>query len=135
MRQGRSVVSDGTFSKSAGREVLRTIANRHAASLHFFECVVPRAVALRRVAKRFAAGTDLSEARPAHYDQLKAGFEPVRSGSAPHWTRLSDNRAPVETFQAALSALRRAWGISGPPQPRVQQPPFPRVRVPGSTNP
>ena len=109
VRQGQSVVCDGTFSKVAGRTTLRRIARRHKASFHFFECVVPRVIALRRVARRYRSGTDLSEAQPEHYDRLKADFDPVRGWSGRDWTRLSDNRAPGATAQAALAALRRAW--------------------------
>lgn len=113
VRQGRSVVCDGTFSKSTGRDVLRAIARRHGASFHFFECTVPRAVALRRIARRAAAKSDLSEARPEHYDRLRAGFEPVRGWPARDWTRLSDDRAPAATLSAAVDALRRAWDAPG----------------------
>ncbi len=111
VRRGGSVICDGTFSKATGREALRRIAARRGASFHFFECVVPRAVALQRVAKRYAARTDLSEAQPEHYDRLKAGFEPVRGWPSRDWTRLSDNRPTAQTFQAALDALRRAWDV------------------------
>ena len=109
VRQGRSVVCDGTFSKAAGRDTLRNIARRHGASFHFFECAVPRAVALRRLAKRAAAKRDISEARPEHYARLRAGFEPVRGWPARDWTRISDDRTPRATYEAALEALRRAW--------------------------
>ena len=109
VRQGRSVVCDGTFSKASGRVVLRDIAKRHGASFHFFECVVPRTVALRRVATRYAKRSDLSEAQPEHYDRLKAGFEPVRGWSARDWTRLSDHRPARATAAAALGVLRRLW--------------------------
>ncbi len=109
IRQGHSVVCDGTFSKAAGRQALRRLAARCGASFHFFECTVPRPVALRRIAKRYAAGSDISEARPEHYDRIKRGFEPVRGWPASAWTRLSDNRAPAQTLAAALAALQRAW--------------------------
>ncbi len=109
VRSGRSVVCDGTFSKAIGRAQVRRIARRYGASFHFFECVVPRAVALRRVARRYRAGTDLSEAQPQHYDRLKAGFEPVRGWPTSEWTRLSDNRAADATFRAALEELRGLW--------------------------
>ncbi|MDP3703851.1 MAG: AAA family ATPase, partial [Candidatus Omnitrophota bacterium] len=109
IRQGQSVVCDGTFSKASGRALLRQIAKRHGASLHFFECVVPRAVALRRIAKRYTAKSDISEAQPAHYDRLQRGFEPVRGWSARDWTRLWDDRAPAATAQAALEVLRRVF--------------------------
>ncbi|MBI2104439.1 MAG: AAA family ATPase [Candidatus Omnitrophica bacterium] len=115
VREGGSVICDGTFSKAAGRAALREIARRHGGSFHFFECVVPRAVALRRVARRYAARADLSEARPEHYDRLRAGFEPRPRRGWPRrdWTRLSDNRAPQATAAAALAALRRAWSQFG----------------------
>ena len=109
MRRERSVVCDGTFSKASGRDALRRIATRHGASFHFIECVVPRAVALRRVTKRYAERADLSEARPEHYDRLKAGFEPVHGWARQAWTQLSDHRAPSGTYLAALGALRRVW--------------------------
>ncbi len=111
LRQGRSVVCDGTFSKAVGRGTLRDIARRHGASFHFFECTVPRAIALRRIARRAAAQSDISEARPEHYTRLKAGFEPVRGWPARDWTRISDDRAPRATYEVALKALRRAWSL------------------------
>ena len=113
LRTGRSVVCDGMFSQRAGRLALRAIARSRGASFHFIECVVPRTVALRRIAKRYAAKSDLSEAQPEHYDRLKAGFEPVNELSVNEWTRLSDNRAASATYQAALASLRCAWRISG----------------------
>ena len=109
IRQGRSVICDGMFSKAGGRELLRQIAKRHQASFHFIVCIVPRSVALRRVAVRYAKKIDISEAQPAHYDRLRAGFEPVRGWPARDWTRLSDDRAPAATAQAALEVLRRVF--------------------------
>ncbi len=114
VRSGRSVVCDGTFSQAKGREALRRIARRHGASFHFFECVVPKTVALRRIAKRYASQSDISEAQPEHYERMRAGFEPVRGWSRRDWTRLSDNRAPAATYEAALRALRQAWAVSLP---------------------
>jgi predicted kinase len=109
LRSGRSVVCDGTFSMAQGREQLRRIAAQRRASFHFFECVVPRSVALARVAARAAVGSDISEARPEHYDRLKAGYEPPPRWPASAWTRISDNRPAKATYKAALAALRRAW--------------------------
>ena len=115
VRCGESVVCDGTFSKAQGREALWRIAKRYGAGFHFFECAIPKAVALRRIAKRYAARTDISEARPEHYDRLKADFEPVRGWSAREWTRISDNRASGATFREALRILQRLAynGVSG----------------------
>jgi len=109
IRRGESVVCDGTFSQAIGRVRLRDIAQRHHASFHFFECVVPKRVALQRIAKRYASRRDLSEARPEHYDRLKAGFEPVRGWSSSLWTQLSTNCRAEETVDDALKVLRRLW--------------------------
>ena len=111
VRRGHSVVCDGTFSKAAGRNELRRVAQRCRASFHFFECVVPRAIALRRLAQRLASKADISEARPEHYDRLRAGFEPVRAWPAAAWTRLRADRSPAAVLEAALHSLRRAWRI------------------------
>ena len=109
LRQGRSVICDGTFSKAAGRLALRRVARRHRASFHFFECVAPKAVALQRVGKRYAQRTDLSEARPEHYHRLQEGYEPVRGWPSSNWTRVSTARTPSQTLHGALHALRQAW--------------------------
>jgi predicted kinase len=109
LREGRSVICDGTFSKASGREQLRQIAKRSGVSFHLFECVVPRAVAMRRLTQRYAAKADLSEAQPQHYDRLRAGFEPVRGWPAREWTQLSTNHSMRTVSQAALTRLRRAW--------------------------
>ena len=111
VREGRSVICDGTFSRASGRRALRAIARRHGASFHYVECVTLRGVALQRAARRAAAGGDWSEARPEHYGPLKAGYEPVRGWSAREWTRLSTAGSPTATHQHALAALRRAWRI------------------------
>ena len=115
VRQGRSVVCDGTFSKAIGRERLRRLAARYGASFHFFECVVPKAVAMHRLAARAKAHTDLSEARPEHYERLRAGFDPVRGWPSRLWTRLSTHRSPAATTHAALVALRRGWSVGQRP--------------------
>lgn len=111
IHRGGCVVCDGTFSKALGREALRRLAARHRASFHFIECVAPRAVALRRVARRAQAGADLSEARPEHYDRLRAGFESARPWRASYWTRLSTAPSRKRVHAAVLTALRGAWRL------------------------
>ncbi len=106
LRQGHSVVCDGTFSKAAGRRDLRALARKHGAIFHFFECAVPRRTALRRIGVRFSRGTDLSEARPEFYDRMKAQFQPERRLPAKERTLLSMAGSPAVTFQKAVGALR-----------------------------
>jgi aminoglycoside phosphotransferase family enzyme/predicted kinase len=109
IHQGKSVVCDGTFSKAEGREALRRIAKRHRASFYFFECTVPRAVAMRRAGRRWIARSDLSEAKPEHYDRLKEGYEPPRGWSSWMWKRLLTDRPSEAVTDDALKALREAW--------------------------
>lgn len=109
LRRGESVVCDGMFSRATGREELRRLASRAGASFFFIECAVPKAVALKRIAKRFAAKSDISEAQPRHYERLKAGFEPVAHLPRALQAKISDNRPPEQTLEAALATLRRAW--------------------------
>ena len=109
LRQGRTVVCDGMFARESGRRRLQRFARRLGASFHYIECRVPQAVALRRIGRRLAAGTDLSEARPEHYAKLRRGYELPRGWARRDFTPLSDDRRPEATLAAALSALRKAW--------------------------
>ena len=106
LRDGRSVVCDGTFSKAAGRQELRELARKQGAIFHFFECTVPRRIALKRVGVRFSRRSDLSEARPEFYDRMKAQFEPERRLPAKERTLLSTAASPADTFQKAVKALQ-----------------------------
>lgn len=106
LKRGFSVVCDGTFSKNTGRIALRRIARRRGASFHFFECIIPRRLAMRRLAKRYAARIDISEAKPEYYDRLRTGFEPVKGLlSLSEYTRLFTLRSPRATLNAALEPL------------------------------
>lgn len=109
LREGKSVVSDGTFSKAIGRKALRQIAQKHGSSFHFFECVSPRALAMKRVKKRYQLKKDISEARPEHYDRLKSGFELINGWDPSLWTRLNTNRSISACNEAALKVLQKAW--------------------------
>jgi len=73
--QGRSVVLDATFSRrDRRREALRLSAETGAAIV-FVECTCSEATLRRRLAER-TGGSGVSDARLAHYDALKAAFEP-----------------------------------------------------------
>ncbi|MCM8794341.1 MAG: AAA family ATPase [Candidatus Omnitrophica bacterium] len=109
IRHGRSVVCDGTFSQASGRQALRRIARERGASFHFFECTLPKRIALRRIGSRLAGKTDISEARPEYYDRMKAEFEPVRGWGPRDWSRISTAGSPAATDRAALNILRRFW--------------------------
>lgn len=109
LRQRRSVICDGMFSRADGRQVFRDLARHHGARFHLFECVTTRHRAKQRVAQRLAARHDLSEAKPEFYERLRAEFEPVRGFSLAEWTRVSTDGPPRQTATAALAALQRAW--------------------------
>jgi aminoglycoside phosphotransferase family enzyme/predicted kinase len=113
LAESRSIVCDGTFSRNEGRNALAKLSAKHNASFYYFECWVPKAVAMQRISRRAALGKDLSGAKPEHYEQLKAGFEPVQRLPRGGWSRISDHRRPERTLQAALAILRTAWVIKG----------------------
>ncbi len=115
LRRGHSVICDGTFSQNRWRIALYRIAKRRDASFHFFECFIPRRLAIRRVAARYAARTDLSEAKPEYYDRLRARFEPVEGLPPLEYTRLLTTRPRDATLRTALESLRRVLRIDGMP--------------------
>ncbi len=109
VRQNRSVVCDGTFLKAQGRQALKAVAEQQGARFHFFECVAPREVAMRRITRRLGTGVDLSEARPELVDRFRSSYEPVLGWGPTHWTRLDTRRSPTAVYQEAIQTLRRAW--------------------------
>lgn len=111
LQGGHSVVCDGTFSKNKWRMALYRIAHRRNASFYFFECVIPRRFAMRRVAARYVARADLSEAQPEYYDRLRSRFEPVKGFSKREYTRLFTIRSPHKVFRTALQFLQRVSKI------------------------
>lgn len=97
---GGSVVLDGSFIDPAHRARALELASRVGVGVAFLECRCPDEVALARIARRRAEGTDHSEAREDLFERQRRDEQP-HAGAA----RI-DTTAPLEAQLAkALAAL------------------------------
>ncbi len=77
LKDGQSVVLDGTFLTYSLRDRAYDLANRYGAvSLHV-QCTCPRPIACARIEKRAETGRSESEARTELYDLQTHGLEPL----------------------------------------------------------
>ncbi len=76
LRQGESVVLDGTWSDHLHREEARAVAAQAAADVVELRCEVPEEVALERIERRLARGPSASEATPEVALRLAADADP-----------------------------------------------------------
>jgi predicted kinase len=76
VREGFSVILDATYSSSTERQKLIHLAAVSGARIVFAECRAPKAVLRSRLKARDHASS-VSDARLAHFDSLKARFEPL----------------------------------------------------------
>ncbi len=99
---GSSVVLDASWSDPNWREYARRVASTTTAALSELRCCAPPAVVAERVARRVAAGDDLSDADEALSAQLAARF--------PSWPEAIDietSGEPHETAASAGAVIRR----------------------------
>jgi aminoglycoside phosphotransferase family enzyme/predicted kinase len=73
---GRPVLLDATFAKRAQRDAARRLAGELGCEAFLVEVSCAPQVALERLARRRAAGTDPSDAGPETYAPSVRGFEP-----------------------------------------------------------
>ena len=99
--QGRSVILDATFSRRNRRREALRLAGETGAAIVFIECACPEAVLRRRLAAR-AGARSVSDARLAHFDDLKKAFEP--GDELPERCRIQ-----VDTEQPAEIGLRQVF--------------------------
>ena len=76
LREGRSVVLDGTFLTNDLRQAVVNQVKLRGAQPLLVECRCPRRVALSRIDARAEIGVTDSEARPELYDRQLAEYEP-----------------------------------------------------------
>jgi aminoglycoside phosphotransferase family enzyme/predicted kinase len=108
---GESVVLDATWTAPPRREEAERVARDTRATFVALRCEAPAQMAERRVARRIAAGSDISMATAAVARQIADSFAPW-----PQAARL-DSGAPVaQTLSQALEAIRLA-GLSDPGPP------------------
>ncbi len=75
LREGQSVVLDGTFSREEWREAARALAERVGARFALVEVTSPEEQVRQRLAARRG---DVSEADFAVYRELRRRFQPIR---------------------------------------------------------
>ena len=98
---GESVIIDATWASAPLREfALRSAANARCAHVALL-CDAPAHVAEHRVARRIAAGTDISLATVAIARRIRESFEPW-----PDAVVISSGEPIAETLTEALAAIR-----------------------------
>ena len=93
LRQGVSLVLDGTFLSPALREVFESLASQFAATFLAIHCDCPTEIARERIAARLEAGPHVSDARPELPSLQDENELSPADGSAPH---ASSNSASCE---------------------------------------
>jgi aminoglycoside phosphotransferase family enzyme len=112
---GESVVLDATWAAPSRREEAERVARDSHGSFVALRCDAPAHIAERRVARRIAAGSDISMATVAVARQIADSFAPW-----PQATRL-DTAAPVDdTFSQAVDTIRLV-GLRDPAPPESKE--------------
>jgi len=133
---GRSAILDATFARRADRLAATRLAAAHGADCVFLECACPRAMALDRLARRWAsrvarhqpAGgpSAASDGRPELYDAQCAAWELYDAAAEPGIARrLVVTVCPLaESISSALDGLGvprlACWLATGSPSPDVR---------------
>lgn len=100
LRGGTGVVLDATWSRDRDRRLIRELAHDTGAELVEVECVLDRAIAKERIARRLANPDNPSDATPDLVDHMAASRE--------HWPEAIaiDTGAPVDKIRSsALAAI------------------------------
>jgi len=96
---GRSLVLDATYSKSAQREAVLQLAAECNAEPLFVECMASEAVLHQRLRRRESTPS-VSDARPDHFETLKARFEPLTDLPPDRHIRLDTTAAMQDSLNA-----------------------------------
>jgi uncharacterized protein len=100
---GESVVLDATWAAPPRRDEAERVSRDSHASFVALLCDAPASIAERRVARRIAAGSDISMATVAVARQIAESFAPW-----PHAARLNTAAPIAETVSQALDTIRLA---------------------------
>lgn len=109
LKDGQSVILDGTFLSCCLRDRAYDIGNRNGAvSLHV-QCTCPRPIAYARIEKRSETGQSESEARTELYDLQAQDFEPPWADE-PAIT-VDTTCALSEQFRTVCAELKRLGSV------------------------
>lgn len=107
IKEGVSVVVDGTFLKPSQRETIRA-AGRHVSSpLQIVWCDCPEAIAQERIIRRREQGTDISDARLDIYENQVESFDSSALVNDPAVVRIDTSESIEIGIETIRSALRR----------------------------
>jgi hypothetical protein len=108
---GKSCVLDATWAAPSHRDQAERVARATGAAFVTLCCDAPADVAERRVARRIAAGSDISMATVAVARQIASAFAPW-----PQAARLDTATALADTVAQARETIRLA-GLTDPVTP------------------
>ncbi|MDJ0867338.1 MAG: AAA family ATPase [Myxococcota bacterium] len=107
LASGRVAILDATWSRRAHRDRARGLAAELGSRALFVETRCADAVALDRLARRRAAGRDLSDAGPELHAESRARFEGRGEGEGGAWLELATDRPG---WREALAVVDRELG-------------------------
>ncbi|MDX9788425.1 MAG: AAA family ATPase [Desulfobacterales bacterium] len=110
---GRSVILDATFGTRHQRKEASRLAEDEDANIHFIECVAPERILRRRLSAR-KTGSSVSDARLAHFEQIKKRYERVDRLNEASSFRINTNQPVSESLGRILSrAHSQRFGRKG----------------------
>jgi uncharacterized protein len=77
LKQGQSVILDGSYKRQAERLVLLDLAHRTGARIRFIECRAPMKTIQRRLDHRSRDAQAVSDGRWALFQQQRSDFDPI----------------------------------------------------------
>jgi aminoglycoside phosphotransferase family enzyme/predicted kinase len=105
LKDGRSLILDGTFAARRHRGLAYELGATHHAATLFANCRCPRDVALARIGKRIELGNSTSEARPDIYETQLREFE--APGPEENFIAVDTTRPMSAQLRATYEAVKR----------------------------
>lgn len=102
--EGCSVILDATYSALSSRDKIRNLADDCGARILFAECSAGENELRRRLGQRESTPS-ISDARPAHFQMLKARFEPITEIPPPQHIVLDTSASQDQCLQEVLTAV------------------------------
>jgi predicted kinase len=110
--KGQGAILDATFTRRAQREKMVYLADKHQTPLLVIHCAASAPTTQKRLSRRAAEGTDISDGRWDIYLVQKSADEPLDEIPASRRLELNTESAPEELASACESFLRVRLGQS-----------------------
>jgi aminoglycoside phosphotransferase family enzyme/predicted kinase len=102
LKEGNSVVLDGTFRRSVERSRAVAIGREMGSDVWIIECTLPDEIARRRLEQRFQEGTSVSDGLWELYHRQQREWEPVNEVPCDRYLPLDTSGSPPETIRELL---------------------------------